>query len=347
VDAVDRRPTPFTAIGLTAHRLHEVVASGAFATIPIEGRRGALEATWDAEIEAWNAKMVQAWAPVVPPDPSVWPGIDLTRSRVIRALLRNGSWDAVPHANSARGEPASDGSQRGLPHLPQVELRLEDAGTRIFGILDRLQEDSRGLVVVDVKSGVLQGSATDEQRRQLLLYAGLVRAVCGRLPDALVIQDAAGREHAIAYVAKDVDAVVHEVDAARARLNRAIESRADLRQLAMPEPERCAPCSQRLACVPYWAALSSDWGHGSVFGEVLGVASGAKGTRLAIRVASPLDLAGSTVTVTGVNIGAATGDQAAAVDLELTSSPSVMRARWDSRTRLWSEPARVGAAAVG
>ena len=36
LDAVERRPTPFTAIGLTAHRVHELVATGAFAGVPAE-----------------------------------------------------------------------------------------------------------------------------------------------------------------------------------------------------------------------------------------------------------------------------------------------------------------------
>ena len=344
--AVDRRPTPFTAIGLTAHRLHELIATGAFAGMPTEGRRAALEGAWDAEIGAWNDKLVKAWAPAVPPDPSVWPGIDLTRSRVIRSLLRDGSWDATGHAEPGGVEPRALGAQPGLPHLPQVELRLEDARTRIFGYLDRLEEAQGQLLVVDVKSGVLQGDATDEQRRQLLLYASLVRAVLGRLPTSLLIQDAAGRRRPMEFTEADVDEAVRDVDDGREHLNLAIGGGTDLAQLAAPEPDHCASCSQRLACAPYWNALSSAWGHGSALGEVAGLTAGANGTTVRLLLTSPTDRAGSPMTLTGVSTSPAVGEVVAAIGFELTSSAFVMRGRWDSRVRPWTDALEVSGTEV-
>jgi len=335
--AVDRRPTPFTAIGLTAHRLHELVAIGAFANVPAERRRAALDQAWESEIAAWHDKLGKAWAPAVPPDPSVWPGIDLTRSRVIRSLLRGSSWDPTGHSTPGGAERPAMGTQPEVLHLPQVELRLEDANNRMFGFLDRLEESQGQLTVVDVKSGVLQGDATDEQRRQLLLYADLVRAAFGRLPTYLLVQDAAGRRRPMEFTAADVDAAVRAVDDARERLNRAIEDDADLAQLAAPEPHRCAPCSQRLACAPYWNSLSMAWKHGSALGEVTSVTVGANGTTVTLRLASPSDSVGLTMTLTSVSTRAAVGEVVAVTGFELTSSPLVMRGRWDSLIRPWTD----------
>ena len=279
----------------------------------------------------------KAWAPAVPPDPSVWPGIDLTRSRVIRSLLRDGSWDSTGQAESGGVEPPARSTQQGLPHLPQVACRLEDARTRIFGYLDRLEEAEGQLVVVDVKSGVLQGDATDEQRLQLLLYASLVRAVFGRLPTSLLIQDAAGRRRPVEFAEADIDAAVRTVDDARERFNLAVGGGTDLAQLAAPEPDLCASCSQRLACAPYWNALSSAWGHGCALGEVAGLTVSANGTSVSLLLSSPTDCAASTMTLTGVSTSPAVGEVVAATGFEPTSSALVMRGRWDLRVRPWTD----------
>lgn len=335
VGAVERRPTPFTAVGLTAHRLHEVVASGAFADVPDGERRAVLQSAWDEQIACWHEKMRAAWAPTEPPDPSVWPGIDLTRSRVVRALLRGDSWGAPAASSIGQAAPSGSASAHGLPPLPQTELKLEDAPRRLFGTLDRLHEDERGLVVTDVKTGVLQGDASEEQRRQLLIYADLVQAVSGRLPGALVILDAGGREHPIPFNPGDVEAAVNEVDEARSQLNHQIDAGADLHLLAQPDSQRCSRCSQAAACLPYWLSLKSDWGHGSAMGPVEAIASGPSGLTVTLRLASPVDAAGSIATLTGVTAPPEVGEEVVATGFETTSSALVLRGRWDSRVASW------------
>jgi len=79
---------------------------------------------------------------------------------------------------------------------------------------------------------------------QLLLYASLVRAVLGRLPTSLLIQDAAGRRRPMEFTEADVDEAVRDVDDGREHLNLAIGGGTDLAQLAAPEPDHCASCSQ-------------------------------------------------------------------------------------------------------
>jgi RecB family exonuclease len=334
-DAVERRPNPFTAMGLTAHRLHELVAKGAFADVPESNRRDALEAEWNAQIQAWVDKIAAAWAPSTPPEPSVWPGIDLTRSRVIRALLRTAYW-GDPHGEASTKPPVAMTMRDSPPKLPQVELRLEDRETRIYGILDRLESDGRGgLVVVDLKSGVLQSEMTAEQRRQLLAYAGLVRAVFGNLPTALCIEDAAGRRTNTAFTSRDVDDVFDQFVAARHAFNVAIDAGHDLSTFASPAADLCRSCSQRLACSTYWNALATQWEAHDLAGEVLGVAPAGGAWSVSLALRSPVDEAGSLATITHIGFAPVAGSVISATGLDETSSPFVERARWDSRLRVW------------
>jgi hypothetical protein len=187
-------------------------------------------------------------------------------------------------------------------------------------------------VVVDVKSGVLQGEASQEQRRQLLLYARLVEAAFGELPAELIVEDASGRRHPIAFTPADVSDAVSEVDQALGAFNRAVRGGQPLEYLARASASTCGFCSQRLACTPYWSALSTDWHHGSVLGRVEKVVASEVGYTAELTVRSPVDAAGRRAPVVRLSQPFREGSELAIVDCDVSADSGCYRARWDSRT---------------
>ena len=319
-------------MGIIAHHLHEQVLTGAFGRVDPVDRRRVLDAAWDAEVADWHARLIEAWAPIDPPAPDAWPGIAMTRARLLRRLASGVEWptgDGVEVPRQERGHrPAIS---EGAPAMPQSELHLEDAAARLRGVIDRLEMGLLGIRVVDLKSGMLQGDATVDQRRQLLLYADLVRASYGTLPVELVIEDISGRQRPLQFTSDDVEEAVDDVRAAALSYNAAVDAGQDPQLRASPSPETCEPCNQRLACRPYWENLESSWGHGSVLGEVQSMSVSAGGRTLRLDTVSPLDRAGTTSWAHGSALEGVTQGSIAVVDCEASTDGTTYRARWYSR----------------
>jgi CRISPR/Cas system-associated exonuclease Cas4 (RecB family) len=261
------RPTPRTALGVVAHALTE--AAGTEDLPPQAADRAAwLEARWDLLISQQMERLSAAWPHRAVPQPRAWPGYAITKVRLIRHLTRNAPTRAsAPGLSASRSAsaPAGTSAPAAAPPLPWVERTLRS--DHLFGTPDLVEEIEGKLRVVDLKAGVHQAETTPNQRRQLLLYAGLVQSALSRLPDMCVIVDARGTETSFTVTQPDVDAALADAESARAAFNESIT--AEEGPPARPTSENCRWCDYRVVCSAYWGSRQADWP--STTGDIVGV----------------------------------------------------------------------------
>lgn len=307
-----------TALGRVAHRLTELVAQGT-APAPPE-RREWLEAQWEVLVDQQNLMIEEAWPGRRVPAPKDWPGYAATRVRLLRRLADLPAEKASPRAYSHRR--ASTGPYA----LPWLERHLEDKSARLCGTPDRVDTRDGRIRVVDLKSGIGQTGVSDDQARQLLIYAHLVLANYGNLPNDVVIQDVRGREEKREVKGEEVQQVVF-------RANEAIDSFNQMLDAgcvdARPGPETCQWCPFRVVCVDYWGSRNDAWPRLDVRGVVAERAG-----QDSVRLNLPSGSSGSTtfrlLLTPGVN--PEMGEEVVALDLE-RAGPSTGRMRWNSRLR--------------
>lgn len=316
-----QRPTTRTALGIVGHRLTESVERAT--KTPSEKDMSAwFLATWDDLVAEQLHALRTAWPDRDVPPPRSWPGYATTKVRLIRGLerriaTRNGPAPA-PHGSPGTGTG-------GQPPLPWVERRLEDASSRLFGTPDRVEDVQGTLRVVDLKSGVHQGEVNETQKRQLLVYAWLVKQTLGRLPDVLVVVDVGGREKVLEVDAAEVDRVVTGATTAVHEFNAAVRGGAQLQ--SHPAPESCRWCEFRIVCGDYWAAREDHWpSHKDIAGSVVGV------TPAYVEVKAFAGEDTHRLVMTGAVIPTV-GETLVAVDLELAGY-ATSRMRWNSRLRV-------------
>lgn len=119
--------------------------------------------------------------------------------------------------------------------------------------------------MVDLKSGVGQAGISDDQQRQLLIYAHLVLTAYGSLPNDVVIQDVRGREEKREVEGKEVQRVVAQVNEAIDSFNQMLD---DGSVDARPGPEACQWCPFRVVCDNYWKSRDDSWPRLDVRGVV-------------------------------------------------------------------------------
>lgn len=307
-----------TALGRVAHRLTELVARGA--APPPPDRKAWLEAQWEALVQQENLLIEQAWPDRQVPAPKDWPGYVATRVRLIRRLAD------LP---AERVGPPARGNARkstGKAALPWVERYLEDKPTRLCGAPDRVEIRDGRIRVVDLKSGVGQAGVSEDQQRQLLIYAHLVLTAYGSPPNDVVIQDVRGREEKREVERGQVEQTVVQANEAIDSFNEMLDTgHVDAR----PSPETCMWCPFRVVCADYWKSRNDAWPRLDVRGVVVEAVG-----RDSVRLELSSELSGSTsfrlLLTPGVQ--AELGDEVVAVDLE-RAGPATGRMRWNSRIR--------------
>jgi hypothetical protein len=216
-------------------------------------------------------------------------------------------------------------------------LELEDPSSGLYGTLDRIEITGGQITVVDLKSGVWQREISDDQRRQLLLYAALVRANYGSWPEEVVIETAAGRQTALPVDPQEALNLVDQAIQAVAAFNETSNGGwPALEQAARPSDENCRHCPARLQCGPYWRALSRDWSyHGAVAGEVTSATLSQDGlATVAIETVSPIDRRGEPTFVYGVRSGVApAAESVGVVGGDERGDNGVLRCRWDTEVK--------------
>jgi hypothetical protein len=213
-----------------------------------------------------------------------------------------------------------------------VEKEIKDPKTGLLGTPDWVQQDGGTTRLLDFKTGLRQSTPTDEQRRQLLLYAHLVRVKIGKLPDVCAVVDGAGVEHPVDVNEVDVNETLSFAVAAVADYNRHAANNA-LDELAKPSDTACRWCPFRPVCLRYFEARQPDWmgSKGDLHGEVTEVDTAAE--RLTIEASYPAGLSGSRIRVTGVSQASdiRPGLACSIVDTDLLGGPTSQCMRWDSR----------------
>lgn len=317
-----RRPGPSAALGTAAHAMAERLSRGLVAgAIDARQARTMASEAWDDLIDRQEAALTRAWAPAVPPPPQDWPGYQLVRTRVLR------------HA-----EEVATSSSPTEALAPMVEEALEDLAVGIAGRPDRVEGLLGDLCVVDLKTGLHQAEPTPAQRRQLLLYAELVRATMGELPRRMGIEDGLGRRWESEVDPRELEMLLADIVTRRQAYERAVAS-GSLDELADANGETCKWCPYRVICASYWSALRTDWSHGSVSGTAARVEERAGSVLLDVETTSPTDDAGQHWQVSGLRgRTVSVGDRVSIVDGALTRSPRHLRARWSTVLVVGAEP---------
>jgi hypothetical protein len=148
--------------------------------------------------------------------------------------------------------------------IPELELA---------GKVDLVDRVGGHLRVVDFKTGLHQGEASESQRMQLLFYCRLVQHQLGTLPDVAAVQNASGDLFPI-EVSRDAVAAVEAI--ATQALGH-LRSSGSTRLEARPSEEACGNCPFRPVCGPFLSAYGPDWRSIPVrVGVVTSVANGAE-----------------------------------------------------------------------
>jgi hypothetical protein len=213
---------------------------------------------------------------------------------------------------------------------------LVDPGSILRGRADRIDSSAGHVRVVDLKTGLYQAEPSDDQRRQLLLYAVLVQRTTGQWPGELVIENAAGEQLTVPFEQYDADTTLNEVLSAVSNFNHNVAVGTPMLELAKPSPETCRHCPFRTCCVAYWTHLTADWEHRSLRGVIMEVGTSQAGSFAVIHVESPADAMTKVVHVD--RLASSPGDGATrlgAVDLSAGPEHPRTHAHWWSRIQTW------------
>lgn len=313
-----QKPTPKSELGRIAHAVVEEIGKGLLSHIdgPVAVKVW-LEDRWNFHLATSMRSLEEAWSPSSPPDPQDWPGFYLTKTRVLRRAIRF----------FQRSGPAATG--RGTS---SVEKRLFDPESGISGRPDRVEEQEHEFCVVDLKTGLGQSEPNLKQRRQLMIYAFLLFKTTSRWPSKIAIEGATGKRWQEALNIDEAMHLVSEISEARTRFNELAQSN-EPRQMALPNLETCKWCAYRSVCDPYWKALTMDWDHGSVAGQVDAIEPLGDASLVRIAAESPIDSEGLW-TITGLPAVSAkslkVGAFVTVTGAETTETSRFLKARWST-----------------
>jgi hypothetical protein len=165
-----RKSNTFAALGTIAHELTELIWKQGLNDIPIDDLKLVLEQKWDEYAQSSYKKLCDEWDGRDVPPPKDWPYYSMTRARTIRRLV-NEVTEHRSNANVSRNAPG-----------PLIETELVDESLRLKGIPDRVTFRDDGFYVFDIKTGHAVDEISAPYRRQLLLYAHLVKNHTGLEP---------------------------------------------------------------------------------------------------------------------------------------------------------------------
>lgn len=318
-----QRSNTYSALGLVAHKVNEAAFSLKETAAGEDAIRDQLEALWDAEVAQACETLRQDWAPASPPPSEDWPSYQLTRTRTIRRLAK-----FLANRSEKQRSP-----QEGFG----IETWLHDPTTGLVGRADRIEHDGDERRVVDLKTGLHQEEPTDDQRRQLLLYAVLVNRTTNEWPRSIAIENASGTQYRSSLDPEEAEAALGEVQRAIAHFNAALANPASLLSAATPSSDTCRWCAYRVVCGPYWSNLSTDWNHGAAAcGTIIDTGSADDGNYLRLNVESPTDLTAEEFHISQLAVPVPeSATRAAVVDGAGASGALHVRGRWSTTVRAW------------
>lgn len=317
-----RKPSTHTELGLVAHAVTEASFKKHDWPQHPADLRSELTDLWERELARGVEHLTKAWAPATPPRPEEWPGYALTKTRTIRRAIK------------LHSAPSSAPKQEKAPGTG-VEIALSDAQSGLFGRADRIEQHGGSTRVVDLKTGLNQDEPSDEQQRQLLLYAVLVERTTGSWPESVAVEDASGNVYERPLDPAEAESALSESLTAVERFNDAVANDSLIAE-ASPSPDRCRWCDFRPVCGPFWASVRLDWGQRSAMGSIIETGGDGQARFVRINVEQPKDRAGTTVHLAGLASDIpAEATNVAVVDWVGAPEVGEVRARWSTKTRTW------------
>lgn len=253
-----RKSNTFAALGTIAHELTELVWKRGLNDTPIDDLRRVLEQKWDEYAQSRYEKLCGEWEGREVPPPKDWPYFSMTRARTIRRLIK----EVAEHRSNVD-------VYRKVPR-PLIETELVDESLRLKGIPDRVTFRDDGFFVFDIKTGHAIEELSIPYRRQLLLYAHLVKKHTALEPLAIALIRAGGEVIWEEITSADVDDCIADVMERITNYSKIVKT--DPLSLASPSPNACRFCDYKAICLAFWEDLDPKWEeHRGVVGEVIEV----------------------------------------------------------------------------
>ena len=220
-----------------------------------------LSELWDTAVASEVRKLEDESRLAPVPAPHLWPNYEITRARFLGRLRRQ-----------LRREPTAAGRARASTRR---EVFLSAPEMRFRGRVDRVESGQDGsLTIVDLKSSREYGDEiTERHRRQLLVYAALWHSENGEWPRRAAIELNSGERRWMEIDPAEAQETVAAFLALLDDFNERVQQGEDMTKHAVPTPDNCVYCPFRVACQPFFDALSPDWNWWLVsgLGDVLTV----------------------------------------------------------------------------
>ena len=316
------RPNTFAALGTAAHRLTERAWLNEFATTEDKDLPSTLQAAWNQEVEIQFRKMQVAWAPALVPAPIDWPYASINKNRSIKRITH----EIIDFRNR-------DGHRRNIDR-PWVEHEIFDEESHLKGTPDRVIFYDDSFVIQDLKTGFKVNEMTESHRRQLLLYAHLVRSDTQKKPERIEVIKSDG-EILEEYISDmEVDECLQEFKDMTRKYSDVVRRGSINASMATPSPNLCVHCHYKSVCEPFWTDDNSDWGDTrGVVGRIVRVGDS---TTLTIEQIYPIDGAGDMIGVSNVHHSASVGDMVSIVNAYQQGSS--LRGRWNTVSTILEQP---------
>ena len=308
------KPNTFAALGTAAHRLTERAWSNEFAITEDGDLESTLLVAWTEEVEIQFRQMQVAWTPALVPMPKDWPYFSINKSRSIKRIT-----DEIINFRN-RGEHRRNFDR------PWVEHEIFDGEYRLRGTPDRVIFFDNSFVIQDLKTGFKVKEMTESHRRQLLLYAHLVRSDAQKSPKRIEVIKSDGQILEENISDMDVDECMKDFSRRTKEYSDIVGRGLIDTSLATPNPDLCGHCHYRSVCEPFWTDNNSEWGN--TRGMVGRVARVGNSTTLTIEQIYPIDGAGAMIGVSNVYHLASAGDMISIVNA-YQQGPS-LRGRWNT-----------------
>lgn len=308
------KPNTFAALGTASHRLAQRAWSNEFAQIENVDLDEKLFEGWDQEIAVQLKKMQSAWSPSQVPQPQDWPFYSINSRRSIRRIKN----EIV--AFRERGVDRRDLDR------PWVEHELQDEESQLKGTPDRVIFFDDCFIIQDLKTGFKVKELSESHRRQLLLYAHLVRSDTDKSPFKIEVIKSDGQilEETISDV--DVDQCLQEFRNKTQEFAISVRSGQISHSIATPNPDVCGHCHYRPICQPFWTDGSSDWGDSrGIVGRVSQISNT---TTLTIEQIYPSEGAGDVLGLSNVHHTFSVGDVVSVVNAYRQDLS--LRGRWNT-----------------
>lgn len=308
------KPNTFAALGTASHRLTERAWSNEFALVENAELDQKLNEAWDQEVAIQLRQMQAAWSPSQVPPPQDWPYYSINSRRSIRRIKN----EIIAFRER--------GGERRNPDGPWVEHEIQDEDSQLKGTPDRVIFFDEHFIIQDLKTGFKVKEMSDSHRRQLLLYAHLVRSDTGKIPHKIEVIKADGQVLEEAISDSDVDGCVNEFKKRTQEFANLVRSGQVDISIASPSPEVCGHCHYRPVCERFWTDTNFDWGD--TRGIVGRVAQVGDSTTLTIEQIYPSDGAGDVLGLSNIHHSFMVGDIVSVVNAYRQGMS--LRGRWNT-----------------